>query len=121
MTQELKTTTKPAKAKAAPKAKAAKATKPAPLFYAMLLADCLSGKYGALIQRFYVNAASYHLTKKTVFPRPRLAGEKVLEPKDAVAFIEKHKLTSIPAGSKTGQRLYDEMMVEAVKAAKPAA
>lgn len=117
------TTTKTvSKPKAAPKAKAAPKSKPAaPLFYAALLADCLSGKFGPLIQRFYVNAASYHLTKKTLFPRARLAGEKVLEPKDALAFIEKHKLTSIPAGSKTGQRLYDEMMVEAVKAAKPAA
>jgi len=114
-----KTTTKPAAAK--PTQKPAPRAKPATktLFYAMLLADALMGKYGAQLQRFYVNACSYHLKGKTTFPRARLANEPLLKPEDAVAFLKKHEQTSIPAGSKVGQRLYDEMMVQtASKAAK---
>ncbi len=99
----VKTTNKaPAKTKAAPKT----------AFYATVLADALMGKYGNQLQRFYVNACSYHLKAKTVFPRVRLAGVELLNEKDTVEFLKKHEGTSIPAGSKTGQRLFDEMMVQ---------
>lgn len=113
MTQVTKTKA-PAKTAAKPKApaKAKPAAKTDTLFYATLLGDALAGKYGAQIQRFYVNAAKYHLTQKTVFPRARNASEPLLKPEDAVAFLKKHEVTSIPAGSKTGQRLFDEMMVQ---------
>lgn len=107
-----KASTKPVKVS---KAKAA----PATLFYAATLAEALTGKFGKVIQRFYVNACQYHLKQATVFPRGRLAGQPLLNEKDALEFITKHAVTSIPAGSLTGQRLFDEMMVQT--ASKPKA
>lgn len=114
MNQVTKSVVAPAAAKAAPKAAPRSAAKKTP-FYAALLADALMGKFGNLLQGFYVNALSYHMKQKTVFPRARIAGVELLNQKDAVAFLEKHKGTSIPAGSKTGQRLFDEMMVQTKK------
>ncbi len=83
------------------------------LFYAGLLAEALAGKWGNELQRFYVNAMQYHEKQKTVFPRVRLANVELLKPEDAKTFLEKHKTTSIPAGSKQGQKLFDQMMIEA--------
>lgn len=113
------TTKQTSKAKAAPKAKAAQqqAAKAAPLAYAAILADALAGKYGPVIMRFYVNAMAYHRKAATQFPRARIASAPLMNPADAVAFIESRKATSIPAGSLPGQRLFDQMMVES-KAAK---
>lgn len=109
-------TTQVAKAatKAAPKAasKAPSKAKGKTLAYASLLASALKGDFGAAIQRFYASAISYHKKAATVFPRARLATEALMSADDAKAFIEKHKATSIPAGSKAGQRLFDEMMVQ---------
>ena len=110
MTQVTKTA--PA-TKAAPRVRTA--AKPKTPFYAALLADALMGKFGALLQGFYVSAIGYHVKQKTTFPRARIAGVELLNQKDAVAFLEKHKGTSIPAGSKVGQRLFDEMMVQTKK------
>lgn len=113
------TQTKPAKvtkAKAAPKAKAA--TKPQTMMYAAILAEALAGKFGAIIQRFYVNALSYHGKQKTTFPRAKIATVALMSADDARAFIEKHAVTSIPPGSHPSQRLFDEMMVETQKLAQ---
>lgn len=111
-----KTLTK-AVAKSAPKSKAApKSAAKAPLFYATLLTEALAGKYGPLIARFYKRAAEYHAAQATSFPRARWAAEPLLKPEDAVAFLAKRQLTGIPAGDKVGQRLYDQMRVEAAQA-----
>lgn len=103
------------------------ATKPAPrqsskpvLVYATMLSDALAGKFGETIKRFYINALSYHMKQKTTFPRAANAIYALLSPADALAFIGKHGQTSIPAGSKTGQRLFDEMMVETARLPKVA-
>jgi|MudIll2142460700_1097286.scaffolds.fasta_scaffold10666_6 hypothetical protein len=103
-----KTISKP---KAAPKGKA-KAKAAAPLFYAALLTDALAGKFGPIIKAYYEYAAAYHAKRSTVFPRAAYAGVELLKPDDAVAFLEKHKQTSIPNGNWTGRRLYDEMRVQ---------
>lgn len=116
--QKTQTQVKPAAKqtqKAAPKAKPAAvktASKAKTLVYKVLLAEALAGKFGAAIQRFYVNAISYHEKAKTVFPRARIAGEKLMDEKEAREFIAKHEKTSIPPGNKAGQRLFDEMMVQ---------
>lgn len=112
------TTTKAKAAKAKPAAKAATKVSAKPLFYASLLGECLSGKRGTVLQRFYVNATKYHLSIKTVFPRARLANQPLLNPEDAVSFLSKHEKTSIPAGDRTGQRLFDQMMLESASASK---
>lgn len=110
-----KVETKPAAAKPVQKPAAKAASKAGGLFYKAMLAEALAGKFGDLIQRFYVNAVSYHQKQKTVFPRKRIALAELLKPADARAFIEKHRATSIPAGSITGQRIFDEMMIETAK------
>ena len=107
----------PAKAPAKTVAKAKAPAKTKSLFYATLLADALMGKYGTILQRFYVSACAYHLKQKTTFPRARLATQPLLSEKDAVEFLKKHEKTSIPAGSHAGQRLFDEMMVQTTKQA----
>jgi len=83
------------------------------LFYAALLAEALAGKWGNELQRFYVNAIAYHTKQKTAFPRARLADVELMKIEEAKSFLEKHKATSIPAGSKQGQKLFDQMMIEA--------
>ncbi|HSF71499.1 MAG TPA: hypothetical protein VLA25_04345 [Methylotenera sp.] len=115
-----KTITKPVAIKSASKAapkvkpevKAAQKAKPKTLPYRALLAECLAAKFGEVIQRFYVSALAYHKKEKTTFPRGRLVGEPLLNPDEALAFIEKHKVASIPSGSKAAQRFFDQMMVE---------
>jgi hypothetical protein len=116
MQAKTKTAVKPAMAKTA--AKAAKsapqaAQKAAPMKpYAALLKAALSGAYGPLVTMFYARAIQYHTKHATVFPRQRNADEPLLSVDDAIAFIRKHEKTSIPAGSKAAQRLFDAMMVE---------
>lgn len=109
---------KAAKAKPASKPAAKEATKPAVKLgaYAALLAKCLKGDFGTSVQRFYASASVYHAKQKTVFPRVRNAGKKLMTVKDATAWLEAHKVSGIPAGDGVGQRLYDEMMSQ-VKAA----
>lgn len=111
-----KTITKTTKAvtKTSTKSVPKSAAKTASLFYATTLAEALAGKYGAILQRFYVNACGYHLKALTVFPRARLAGQPLLNEADTLAFLEKHAKTSIPAGSLAAQRVFDEMMVQTV-------
>lgn len=92
------------------------ASKPKTGLYGALLKSALLGEFGALIQGFYVNALSYHGKAKTSFPRARIAAVPLLNPVDAKAFIEKHRSTSIPAGSLTGQRVFDQMMIESKNA-----
>lgn len=99
--------------KAAPKSKAAPKTEAKSLFYATLLTEALAGKFGPLIQGYYKRAAEYHQKRGTTFPRGKWAAEPLLKPEDAVAFLTKRTATSIPSGDKTGQRLYDQMRVEA--------
>jgi hypothetical protein len=94
-------------------AKQKPASKPKTGLYAGLLKSALAGAYGNLILGFYVNAISYHRKQKTAFPRARIASVPLLNPVDAHAFMEKHRSTSIPAGSLTAQRLFDQMMIEA--------
>lgn len=111
-----KSLTKPAAKsapKAAPKSKAAPKTEVKSLFYATLLTEALAGKYGPLIARFYKRAGEYHAAQATRFPRAKWVAEPLLKPEDAVAFLKKREQTSIPPGDKTGQRLYDQMRVEA--------
>lgn len=81
--------------------------------YAALLSQALAGKFGAVIQRFYVSAIAYHTKQKTQFPRGRIADVALLPVADAESFISKHAVTSIPAGSTTAQRFFDQMMIEA--------
>jgi hypothetical protein len=88
------------------------ASKPKTGLYAGLLKSALVGEFGALIQAFYVSAIAYHTKQKTMFPRGRIMAVELLKPVDAKAFIEKHRSTSIPAGSLTGQRIFDQMMIE---------
>jgi len=88
-------------------------TKAKTLYYKALLVECLAGKLGSEIQRFYVNAIAYHTKQKTAFPRARLADVELMKIEEAKSFLEKHKATSIPAGSKQGQKLFDQMMIEA--------
>jgi hypothetical protein len=106
---------KPAKPAKQASAKPAKqASKQASTYaYAVLLADALGGKFGGLIQRFYVNAISHHSKIGTTFPRAAYAKVTLLTPTDAVAFLEKHRATSIPNAIKESRRLFDQMMVEA--------
>lgn len=105
--QVTKQAPKAPKATQAPKAQSANA-----YAYATLLADALAGKFGGFIQRFYVSALSYHAKAKTTFPRGRILAVALLNPADARAFIEKHAQTSIPPGSHTGQKIFDQMMIE---------
>ncbi len=102
--------------KAAPKAKAKPVAKveAAPLFYATLLTEALAGNYGDSLKRYYKRAVENHDDQKTVFPRPRLIGKPLLNPTEAVAYLEAHKLTSIPSANPLGQRLFDEMAVQTV-------
>lgn len=113
------------KTKAAAKVKPAAKVKAEPktLFYATTLAAALSGEFGPLIQRFYLSACSYHLAQKTVFPRPRNAIYALLKPDEVGPWLKAREQTSIPAGDKTGQRLFDEMMVQTAQksAAAPVA
>ena len=94
------------------------ATKPVTLFYATTLTEALAGKFGVTLQRFYVNACSYHLKALTVFPRARIAATPLLNETDTLAFLEKHSKCSTPAGSLTAQRVFDEMMVQTQAAVK---
>lgn len=80
--------------------------------YAAILADALSGSFGDIIRRFYVSAVSYHMKQKTAFPRGRIMHVELLAPDKAREFIERHAVTSIPAGSLPAQRIFDQMMVE---------
>ena len=119
-----KTTTKPVSktsTKGANKAvnkTPAKTAQKVTLLYAALLGEALGGKYGSVIQRFYVSAVAYHVKALTAFPRARNAGEPLIPAKDVPALLEKHAQCSIPAGLRMGQRLFDEMMVEAAKVPK---
>lgn len=97
-------------AKAAPKAETKKSGKAGA--YAALLQSALAGSYGPAITFFYARAIAYHKKHGTAFPRARNADEPLMSPADATAFLDKHKVTSIPAGLKAGQRLFDQMMVE---------
>lgn len=110
-----KTVTKKATAKTPAKPRAAKRTaaKPKAGAYAALLTAALAGKHGPQLARFYANAVAYHAKKKTVFPRERVAKHPLMDIKEATDFLAKHEKTSIPAGNMAGQRLFDEMMVEA--------
>lgn len=98
--------------KAPSKAAAKQAPKAPTLIYAAILGEALAGKFGNVIQRFYVNAIGYHKKQGTTFPRARVAGIALMDEKQTREFIEKHKATSIPAGNTQGQRVFDQMMVE---------
>jgi hypothetical protein len=104
------TISKPKAVKAAPKAKAVAPVRT--MVYAALLAEALAGKFGALIQRFYVNALSYHMAQKTTFPRGRIANVALMTEEETRAFITAREQTSIPPGSLPAQRVFDQMMVE---------
>ncbi len=100
-----------------------KAPTKATFWYGELLMRALKSEFGPLIARYYKSAIKNH-TKPghvTVFPRPRNAGEGLLKAAEAITWLEGHKLTSIPPGNKVGQRLFDEMMVQAKAMPKPAA
>lgn len=79
--------------------------------YAALLQLALAGQFGPSIQSFYARAIKYHAAQKTVFPRKRL--ESVELPDDPAGWIETRKISGIPAGDHVGQRLFDQMMIEA--------
>ena len=107
-----KQTTKPATSKGN-KATTKPATKPATLVYAAILSEALAGRFGTLLQGFYTTAIKYHAKQKTTFPRARLVGIALLNDKDARDFLTKHQSTGLPAGSYTGQKLFDAMIQEA--------
>lgn len=126
----MKTTTKTAvKAKSvqapAPQSTASKApekaqpsvvkapAKPRMLAYTQLLMDALTGKFGPLVARYYSSAIKNHAKLKTVFPRPRNAAEGLMPATKAAIWLEAKRETSIEPGNKCGQRLFDEMMVQA--------
>ncbi len=99
----------------------AKAVPKTMFWYAELLARAMKGEFGPLVSRYYVSAVKHHAKLKTAFPRARNAGEPLMKASDAIMWIEAHRLTSIPPGVKVGQRLFDEMMVQAKSMPKPAA
>ena len=84
--------------------------------YALILKDALAGTYGQTIQRFYGNALSYHHKKQTAFPR--VNDRELIPAKDVPAWFASHATAGIPAGDKTGQRLFDQMVVEAFPGGK---
>jgi hypothetical protein len=94
---------------AANKQTAAKVEKP----YAALLLAALSGTFGPLIQAYYSRAVGYHAKAKTQFPRKRVESVELMNPVDAKEWIENRKLSSIPPGDHAGNRLFDQMMIEA--------
>ncbi len=116
---------KPA-AKQASKATAKPASKPAakqeakqeakPMLYAALLSEALAGKFGAKIAQYYRSAASNHKKVGTIFPRTYKGEQPVLlKIEEAREWIEKRAVCGIASGERTGQRIYDEMRVEAAK------
>lgn len=88
-------------------------------WYAALLARSLKGEFGPLISRYYKSAIQNHTKLGTVFPRPRNATEGLMKPEAAETWLKGHTLTSIPSGNKCGQRLFDEMMVQAKQMPQP--
>ena len=113
------TTTKPA-TKPATKtasAKTAQATKAVP-FFAQLLADALSGKFGPFASRYYANANSYHAKRGTVFPRAVTADARAaLTMTDVREVMEQATKGVLAAGSRKGQAVYDLMRSNADKTA----
>lgn len=102
--------TKPAvKAVVKPKSK----PKAKPLFFASLLTRVLAGEFGPKLKGYYERAAEYHTQEKTVFPREQTKGTALPTEEETLSFMEKHKLTSIPSRNAVGQRIYDEMRVQA--------
>lgn len=99
----------------APQAKPAAKSRRTTLAYASLLAQALEGKFGDTLKVFYTNAVTHHRRLGTVFPRSRLAKVPLLSPNEAARFLEQHQATSIPPGTKAGQRLFDEMMVQTIR------
>lgn len=106
--------------KQATKTTTKQATKQTTLFYKGLLAECLAGKFGAILQRYFVRAIEYHTKQKTNFPRAQCAGVELLDAKSAREFliancgepVEGKQKPKLEPGNKTGQRLFDAMMVE---------
>lgn len=98
------------------KASAAKrTTSPRVTGYARLFSDALAGKFGPVLKGFYEKAVVYHTGKKTKFPRERVKAD-LLSVKDATAFLEARKATSIPAADPSGQRLFDQMVLDSRQA-----
>ena len=78
--------------------------------YKALFVQALAGQFGQNVQRFYANATTYHKKQGTSFPRPRLEQVVLLSPVDAAEWIKARSAAGIPAGDKTGQRLFDAMV-----------
>lgn len=86
------------------------------VFYAHLLFRALMGEFGPSIRGFYVRAIAYHKKQNTVFPRPRNADVELLDHASAIAYLIAHKEKGLLAGSAVSQRLFDQMMVDTIKA-----
>lgn len=105
--RKTKTVSKPA-AKPAARAR----TKAKTLFYSVLLEKALAGEMGGYIKLYYQTAVRYHTRRGTVFPRPENAGVRLLDHKDAEAYLKSHERLPISNRDPVGRRLFDEMMAE---------
>ena len=79
--------------------------------YAAILQKAIKGDYGQVVQRFYLNALNYHFKKGTKFPRVNT--RELIPANDVPAWLGRFVSTGIPAGDKVGQRIFDQMIVEA--------
>lgn len=87
-------------------------------FFAALLADALSGKFGPAAKQYYASANAYHAKQKTVFPRPKTeAARKELTIARVKEVIELATKGILSAGLRDGQAVYDLMKTSADKSA----
>ena len=104
------TLTKNATAKSTTKSATAKAVVAKVPFFAQLLADALSGKFGPFAARYYANANAYHKKMGTVFPRQVTAEARAgLTMDDVKSIVEQATKGVLAAGSRKGQAVYDLM------------
>lgn len=87
-------------------------------FFAQLLTDALSGKFGPFAARYYANANAYHRKQGTTFPRQVTADARAsLSMDDVKSIVEQATKGVLAAGSRKGQAVYDLMRVGADKTA----
>lgn len=87
-------------------------------FFAQLLVDALSGKFGPFAARYYANANAYHKKQGTAFPRAVTADARAsLTMVDVKAIMEQATKGILAAGNRKGQAVYDLMRMGADKGA----